>query len=367
MVVQRDKGRGPGHGTSACSASASSCDPAGPVEMQLTARIPARGSRASTQGYLMTILWSGHACPGAAPDAYSAWGTGSGAGASAGFDRRRGRERLAGGAGGSASSTGASAAACSAPLTGSAGRPASAASSAPSAPRASAPRPAAPPASRSDPAISKESSGSIMVEPRGHRLGHRRLAALAARSRRRSAAAGCSSRWPPLLAALAILALLVEAVVSCLLPLRLAEQPAVVLGMLQVALRRHPVARELRVARQHLVLVDDLLRRAAHLAIRPRALEDAVDDVAHVRAALLVVVLVAVVARLVPGTLLVRWSHAARFPPLLAVGTRDPRRRAAAIRRPDVSVHVSDPPRVTRMNSDIVAGSTGRYKHPPRK
>ena len=62
------------------------------------------------------------------------------------------------------------------------------------------------------------------------------------------------------------------------------------LGVLEVALRRHPVAGDLGVARQRLVLVDDLLRRAAHLAVGPRALEDAVDDVAHARRGAVVVV-----------------------------------------------------------------------------
>ena len=80
------------------------------------------------------------------------------------------------------------------------------------------------------------------------------------------------------------------------------------LGVLEIALARHPVTGELGVARQRLVLVDDLLGRTPDLAVRPRALEDAVDDVAHGVAAL-GVVLPAVVALLVAGAGLVLWSH----------------------------------------------------------
>jgi len=115
--------------------------------------------------------------------------------------------------------------------------------------------------------------------------------------------------------------------------LRLAEKAAVVLGMLEIALGGDSIAGHLRVTREGLVLVDDLLRRAAHLAVGARALEHAVDDVAHAVAALIVVVVVvaAVVAGLVPGPRLVRWSHAVRCPPLVAVGTRRTAMRQPAI------------------------------------
>src|SRR5690606_7336130 len=81
-------------------------------------------------------------------------------------------------------------------------------------------------------------------------------------------------------ARLVVAALLALALLSHLL-LRLAEHPAIVLGMLKKALGGDTVTRDLGITRQRLVLFDDLLRGAAHLAVRTCALKDAVDDIAH--------------------------------------------------------------------------------------
>src|SRR5690606_4956469 len=72
------------------------------------------------------------------------------------------------------------------------------------------------------------------------------------------------------------------------LALRLGQHPGVMLGVLQEVLGRHAVVRQLGVARQHVVFLDDLLRRSAHLALGTRGIEDAVDDVAEGARAVLV-------------------------------------------------------------------------------
>ena len=51
------------------------------------------------------------------------------------------------------------------------------------------------------------------------------------------------------------------------------------LGMLLKVLSRNPVIRQLRIARQLIVLVDNLLRRAAHFTLGPRRIEHTVYDV----------------------------------------------------------------------------------------
>ncbi len=66
-----------------------------------------------------------------------------------------------------------------------------------------------------------------------------------------------------------------------LFALRLVEHALVMLGVLLEILGRHPVARKLRIAGKLVVLVDDLLRRAAHLALGAAAVEHTVDDVAQ--------------------------------------------------------------------------------------
>ena len=65
-----------------------------------------------------------------------------------------------------------------------------------------------------------------------------------------------------------------------LLALRLAQHPGIVFGVLKEALLGNPVVRQLGIARQRQVLFNDLLGRAADLALGSRAVEDAVDDVA---------------------------------------------------------------------------------------
>jgi len=62
---------------------------------------------------------------------------------------------------------------------------------------------------------------------------------------------------------------------------RLAQHPRVMLGMLQEVLLGHAVIRQLGVARQHQVFVDDLLGGATHLALGSRTVEDAVNDIAE--------------------------------------------------------------------------------------
>ncbi len=84
-----------------------------------------------------------------------------------------------------------------------------------------------------------------------------------------------------LAAIVAVLAGLVELLALGHFLLRLAQHSRVMLGMLQEGLLGHPVTRQLRVARQRQVFLDDLLGRAAHLAFGARAVEDAVDDIAQ--------------------------------------------------------------------------------------
>ncbi len=64
------------------------------------------------------------------------------------------------------------------------------------------------------------------------------------------------------------------------LSLRFAKQAHVVLGMLLKIFGRHPVSGKLRVARQLVVLVNDLLRRAAYFAFGARTVEYSVYNVA---------------------------------------------------------------------------------------
>ena len=64
-----------------------------------------------------------------------------------------------------------------------------------------------------------------------------------------------------------------------LLALRLAQHPGIVFGVLKEALLGNPVVRQLGIARQRQVLFNDLLGRAANLALGPRGVENAVDHV----------------------------------------------------------------------------------------
>ena len=77
--------------------------------------------------------------------------------------------------------------------------------------------------------------------------------------------------------------------------LRFAQHPQIVLGMLLKVLGGHAVTGQLGVARQLVVLVDDLLRRAAHLALGAGTVEHPVDDVTAATAG------IAIAAALGPG------------------------------------------------------------------
>jgi hypothetical protein len=77
-----------------------------------------------------------------------------------------------------------------------------------------------------------------------------------------------------------------------LLALRLVEHALVMLGVLLEILERHAVIAKLRIAGKLGILVDDLLRRAAHLALGAGTVENPVDDIANG----------AVAVRLVPRT-----------------------------------------------------------------
>jgi hypothetical protein len=59
------------------------------------------------------------------------------------------------------------------------------------------------------------------------------------------------------------------------------QHAGVMFGVLAEIFRRNPVIRPLRIACQHLIFFDNLLRRATHLAFGARAVEDAVDDIAE--------------------------------------------------------------------------------------
>ena len=85
------------------------------------------------------------------------------------------------------------------------------------------------------------------------------------------------------LLAAALLALLVLLLAGVDLLLRGGEHTGVMLGMLLEVLDRDTVARQLRVPRKLVVLVDDLLRGAAYLPLGAGAVEDAIDDVAALR------------------------------------------------------------------------------------
>ena len=78
--------------------------------------------------------------------------------------------------------------------------------------------------------------------------------------------------------AFAVLALLLFAA-GLLLALRFAQQAQVMFGVLLKVLSRHAIIGQLRIARQLIVFVDDLLRGAAHLALGARAVKDPVHHI----------------------------------------------------------------------------------------
>ena len=67
---------------------------------------------------------------------------------------------------------------------------------------------------------------------------------------------------------------------GCHFTLRLGQHAGVMFGMLQEILGRHTVVRELRITGEKGVFLDDLLRRAAHLALGAGAVEDTIYDIA---------------------------------------------------------------------------------------
>lgn len=62
--------------------------------------------------------------------------------------------------------------------------------------------------------------------------------------------------------------------------LRFAQHAGVMFGVLQEVFGGHAIIRQLRVTGEKLVLLDDLLRGATHLALGAGAVKDAIDDVA---------------------------------------------------------------------------------------
>jgi len=73
---------------------------------------------------------------------------------------------------------------------------------------------------------------------------------------------------------------------------RFGEHPGIMFGVLRKVFSSDAVARQLGIAVQLIILFDDLLRRAAHLAIGARAVENPVDDIAA-RGSIVVAVLIA--------------------------------------------------------------------------
>jgi hypothetical protein len=62
---------------------------------------------------------------------------------------------------------------------------------------------------------------------------------------------------------------------------RFGQHAGVMFGVLGKVLGRHAVVGPLCITGQHLILLDDLLRGAAHLALGARAVEHTVDDIAE--------------------------------------------------------------------------------------
>lgn len=61
---------------------------------------------------------------------------------------------------------------------------------------------------------------------------------------------------------------------------RFGQHTGVMFGMLRKVFGRNTIIRSLRIARKHLVFFDDLLRRAANLALGAGTVENTVDDIA---------------------------------------------------------------------------------------
>ena len=95
----------------------------------------------------------------------------------------------------------------------------------------------------------------------------------------------------PLFMLLALLSLLrfVLGLTLGLLALRLPQKPQVVLGMLLEVFSRNAVAGQLAVSCKALVFLDDLGRRPAHPTLGPGTVKNAVDYIAHVAVAVVVI------------------------------------------------------------------------------
>jgi len=96
---------------------------------------------------------------------------------------------------------------------------------------------------------------------------------------------------------------------------RFAQQTRVMLGMLLEIFGGHAVARQLCVARQHLIFFDDLLRRSPHFTFRSRAVENTVDHTGGWSAVLILILVLVLV--FVPRTHFVWSSHKFVFLPAL--------------------------------------------------
>ena len=80
---------------------------------------------------------------------------------------------------------------------------------------------------------------------------------------------------------LTALKLLAAFLLGCHLARGFGQHAGVMLGVLAEVFSGHTVVGPLGVTRQHLIFLDDLLRRTAHFAFGARAVEDAVDDIAE--------------------------------------------------------------------------------------
>jgi hypothetical protein len=105
-------------------------------------------------------------------------------------------------------------------------------------------------------------------------------------------AIGTPSICAPVLAPIlpAVLATILTIVLGVVLPARLllgghfahrlGQKTGIVFGVLQEILSRNAVIRQLRITGKSLIFFNNLLRSSAHFTFGPRAVEDAVDDVA---------------------------------------------------------------------------------------
>ncbi len=67
------------------------------------------------------------------------------------------------------------------------------------------------------------------------------------------------------------------------------EQTRIMFRMLQEILRSNPIPRQLRIAGQRLIFINNLLRRAAHFTFWPRTIKNPVHDISAMVLILIVV------------------------------------------------------------------------------